>query len=141
MRALLALAALLALLGPALIVEATLGDNGLTTYTGRTREPNTLVFGNEMVSEQAWEGTLSLTKDILKGTWKPLKNDPPTEKKEVSSAECRVAALYHPGMLQARPGSIGSEHSSRAVQQEQSISLISPSAAGQEHKSGAGLIE
>jgi hypothetical protein len=53
MQALLALAALLALLGPGLLVGATFGDNGLTTYTGRKREPNTLVFGNDMVTEQA----------------------------------------------------------------------------------------
>jgi len=101
MRALLALAALLALLGPALMAKATLGDNGLTTYTGRKREPNTMVFGNDMVSEQAWEGTLSLTKDFLKGTWKPLKNDPPTEKKEVSQEvlSAGVAALFQPSTL------------------------------------------
>lgn len=53
MRALLALAVLAALLGPLVPVEATFGDNGLTTFTGRAREPNTLVFGNDMVTEQA----------------------------------------------------------------------------------------
>lgn len=53
MRALLALAVLVALLGPLVPVEATFGDNGLTTFTGRAREPDTLVFGTEMVTEQA----------------------------------------------------------------------------------------
>lgn len=53
MRALLALAVLVALIGHLVPVEATFGDNGLTTFTGRAREPNTLVFGNDMVTEQA----------------------------------------------------------------------------------------
>ena len=71
---------LLALCAPAL---ATLGDNGLTTYTGRKRAPHTLVFGNDMVTEQALQATLSLAKDLLKGAWRPMRNDPPTEKTEV----------------------------------------------------------
>jgi hypothetical protein len=81
MRALLLLAALLVLLGAA---DATYGDNGLTTYTGRKREPNTLVFGNDMVSQQATQATLSMAKDLLKGNWRPVRNDPPTPKREVS---------------------------------------------------------
>lgn len=86
MRALLLLAALLALLGAA---HATYGDNGLTTYTGRKREPNTLVFGNDMVSQQATQATLSMAKDLLKGNWRPVRNDPPTEKRKVGrSADC-----------------------------------------------------
>jgi hypothetical protein len=79
---LLALAVLLMLLGPA---AATFGDNGLTTYTGRKRSPNTMVFGNDMVTEQALQATLNFAKDVLKGTWRPSKNDPPTPKQEVGS--------------------------------------------------------
>jgi len=74
---------LLALLGPALAGMAGMGDNGLTTYTGRKREPNTLVFGNDMVSEQALQATLNIMKDVMKGSWKPTRNDPATEKAEV----------------------------------------------------------
>lgn len=82
---------LLALLGPAL---AGMGDNGLTTYTGRKREPNTLVFGNDMVTEQALQATLNIMKDVMKGSWKPTRNDPATEKTEVrgwhANGICRV---------------------------------------------------
>jgi hypothetical protein len=81
MRAImLALAVLLVLLGPA---AATFGDNGLGTYTGRKRSPNTMVFGNDMVTEQALQATLNFAKDVLKGNWRPVKNDPPTPKREV----------------------------------------------------------
>jgi hypothetical protein len=80
MRLALCLAVLLALTGSAL---ATLGDNGLTTYDGRKRAPNTLVFGNQMVIDQAVESTLRFTGDVLKGTWKPVPNDAATEKQEV----------------------------------------------------------
>jgi hypothetical protein len=80
MRDILSLAALLALFGSCL---AIMGDNGLVTYTGRSREPNTLVFGNDMVLEQAMQATMTFAKDILKGTWRPMKNDPSTEKREV----------------------------------------------------------
>ena len=46
MRAVLCTVALLALAGQAFGI-LPLGDNGMTTYTGRKREPNTLVFGNQ----------------------------------------------------------------------------------------------
>ena len=82
MRAVLVLVAALSLLG---LASAGLGDNGLTTYTGRTREPNTLVFGQDMVSEQALQATLSYAKDVFKGVWRPAKNDPATPKQEVSA--------------------------------------------------------
>ena len=86
MRAImLALAVLLVLLGPA---AATFGDNGLGTYTGRKRSPNTMVFGNDMVTEQALQATLNFAKDVLKGNWRPVKNDPPTPKQEVRRLSC-----------------------------------------------------
>lgn len=78
--ALFALAALL-LAGPAL---ASLGDNGMTTYNGRTRDEDVLVFGNQLVIDQAFGATMDLTQQMLTGTYKPSKNDPPTDKKEVS---------------------------------------------------------
>lgn len=81
MRAILLWVLLTLLAAPVL---ATLGDNGMATYTGRMREPNTLVFGNEMVVDQAMKSTLQFASDVLKGTWKPVPNDPATEKKEVS---------------------------------------------------------
>ena len=81
MRAVLALLALALLAGPAV---ATFGDNGLTTYTGRKRENNTLVFGNDMVIQQAVQAHLSFFKDIMKGTFSPSRNDPAIAKHEVS---------------------------------------------------------
>lgn len=64
---------------------ATLGDNGMTTYDGRKREGDTLVFGNQLVVDQAFGATMDLTQQMLTGTWKPARNDPPTEKKEVGT--------------------------------------------------------
>ncbi|KAF8065440.1 F-box protein [Scenedesmus sp. PABB004] len=81
--ALCALAALL-LAGPAL---ATLGDNGMTTYNGRTYQPNTLTFGNQLVVDNAMKATLDLTEAMLTGTYKAVPNDPGTEKKVVD-LEC-----------------------------------------------------
>jgi len=63
----------------------------MTTYTGRKREPNTLVFGNQMVVDQGVNAMLELTKQMLTGTWKPVPNDPATQKKEVSGV-CRRPA-------------------------------------------------
>ena len=80
MRALLFAVALLALAGPAL---GSLGDNGMTTYTGRKREPNTLVFGNQMVVDQGVNAMLEMTKQSLTGTWHAQPNEPATEKVEV----------------------------------------------------------
>lgn len=80
MRALLLAVALLALAGP---VFGSLGDNGMATYTGRKREPNTLVFGNQMVIDQGVNAMLELTKAMFTGTMKATPNDPATEKKEV----------------------------------------------------------
>jgi hypothetical protein len=80
MRALFCLAALLALAGPA---WATLGDNGMTTYNGRKREENTVVFGNQLVVDLMATTTVRFAADLLKGTFKPTPNAPATEKKEV----------------------------------------------------------
>ena len=80
MRALFCLAALLALAGSAF---ATMGDNGMTTYTGRKREPNTVVFGNQLVIDLMATSTVGFAADLLKGTFKPVPNAPATEKKEV----------------------------------------------------------
>lgn len=82
MRAVLCTVALLALAGQAFGI-LPLGDNGMTTYTGRKREPNTLVFGNQMVVDQGMQAVFDLTKQVLTGTWKATPNDPATEKKEV----------------------------------------------------------
>jgi hypothetical protein len=62
---------------------ATLGDNGMTTYDGRTRANNTLVFGNQLVIDNAVRAGLEFTQAVLTGTYKPERNDPPTEKKKV----------------------------------------------------------
>lgn len=63
----------------------------MTTYTGRKREPNTLVFGNQMVVDQGVNAMLDLTKQMLTGTWKPTANDPATEKKEVGTSAAFAA--------------------------------------------------
>lgn len=83
MRAALVAVALLALTASAL-ASLPLGDNGMTTYTGRKREPNTMVFGNQMVVDQGVNAMLELTKQVLTGTVKAVPNDPATEKTEVS---------------------------------------------------------
>jgi hypothetical protein len=62
---------------------ASLGDNGMTTYTGRTMQPNTLVFGNGLILERATGATLDMMQKLLTGTWRPTRNDPPTEKRKV----------------------------------------------------------
>lgn len=80
MRLLVCLAVLLALTGPAL---ASKGDNGMTTYDGRKRAPNTVVFGNQLIMDLTWESTLGFLADLAKGTYKPVANAPATEKKEV----------------------------------------------------------
>jgi hypothetical protein len=100
MRASLVAVALLALaVSPAL---ATLGDNGMTTYTGRKREANTLVFGNEYLVNQAMAATMEFTRDVLKGTWKPTRNQPATEKQEVRAVVLvAVAAGQHAGSTAA----------------------------------------
>jgi hypothetical protein len=36
------------------------------------------------------QATLNFAKDVLKGTWKPVRNDPPTEKQEVGP----VGSMY-----------------------------------------------
>lgn len=82
MRSALFAVALLALTASAL-ASLPLGDNGMTTYTGRKREANTLVFGNQMVVDQGMNAVMELTKQMLTGTWKPTRNDPATEKKDV----------------------------------------------------------
>jgi hypothetical protein len=72
-------AALLAV-SPAL---AVLGDNGMTTYDGRPMAPNTLVFGRGMALDKAVDSALTLTRDVLTGTFQPMRNEPATEKQEV----------------------------------------------------------
>lgn len=62
---------------------ATLGDNGMTTYNGRSRQNNTLVFGNQLIIDQAANAMFDFTQKFLTGTVKIYQNDPPTEKKEV----------------------------------------------------------
>lgn len=84
MRSLLFLAALLALAAPAL---ASLGDNGMETYSGRKRAPNTVVFGNQMVIDLAVQSSVGFAAELLKGTFKPTPNQPATEKKEIT-LEC-----------------------------------------------------
>lgn len=81
MRLLPCLAVLLALTGPAF---ASKGDNGMTTYDGRKRAPNTVVFGNQLVVDLTWESALGFVADLAKGTFKPVPNAPHTEKNEVS---------------------------------------------------------
>ncbi|KAF6259716.1 hypothetical protein COO60DRAFT_1511685 [Scenedesmus sp. NREL 46B-D3] len=66
---------------------ATLGDNGMTTYTGRTRQSDTLVFGNQLVIDNAMAATFDLTEQMLTGTYTAHRNDPATEKKVVE-LEC-----------------------------------------------------
>lgn len=66
---------------------ATLGDNGMTTYTGRKRAENSLVFGNQLVIDNAMAATFDLTEQMLTGTYTAHKNDPATEKKVVE-LEC-----------------------------------------------------
>lgn len=83
MRSALIAVALLALTASAL-ASLPLGDNGMTTYTGRKREANTLVFGNQMVVDQGMNAVMELTKQMLTGTWKPTRNDPATPKTDVS---------------------------------------------------------
>lgn len=83
MRSLLFLAALLALAAPAF---ASLGDNGMETYSGRKRAPNTVVFGNQMVIDLAVQSSVGFAAELLKGTFKPTPNQPATEKKEVSNS-------------------------------------------------------
>lgn len=75
--------ALLALSASSALASLPLGDNGMTTYTGRKREPNTLVFGNQMVVDQGMNAVIELTKQMLTGTVKPVPNDPATKKEEV----------------------------------------------------------
>lgn len=79
--AILSVAAVLLLALPAAM--ATLGDNGMTTYTGRVRAPNTLVFGNQLIVDRATDATLDMMQKLLTGTWKPTRNDPPTPKRKV----------------------------------------------------------
>jgi hypothetical protein len=70
----------------------------MTTYTGRKREANTLVFGNQMVVDQGVNAMLELTKQMLTGTWKAVPNDPATEKKEVGApAACDTGCCCGPG--------------------------------------------
>lgn len=89
MRSLLFLAALLALAAPAF---ASLGDNGMETYSGRKRAPNTVVFGNQLVIDLAVQSSVGFAAELLKGTFKPTPNQPATEKKEVSRVWIK---LYH----------------------------------------------
>lgn len=67
----------------------------MTTYTGRKREPNTLVFGNQMVVDQGVNAMLELTKQFLKGTVKAVPNDPATPKTEVT-LECLNSVAPEP---------------------------------------------
>lgn len=90
MKAVLFTVAALLLASPAF---ATLGDNGMTTYTGRTRAPETLVFGNQLVIDQAVGATLDLTKQMLTGTYRPTQNEAATEKKEVCRCKGRLHAI------------------------------------------------
>lgn len=69
----------------------------MTTYTGRKREPNTLVFGNQMVVDQGVNAMLELTKQMLTGTWKPVANDPATEKKGVRGVCLLVSVIQQHG--------------------------------------------
>lgn len=92
MKAVLSAAVLLALAGPVFSI-LPLGDNGMTTYTGRKREPNTLVFGNQMVVDQGVNAMLELTKQMLSHTWKPTPNDPATEKTEVRISQMKDSGL------------------------------------------------
>jgi hypothetical protein len=77
---LLCLAALLALTVPAF---ATLGDNGMKTYDGRSRQPNTVVFGNQQIVDLAASSSLGFVAELAKGTFKPVPNQPATEPTEV----------------------------------------------------------
>jgi hypothetical protein len=64
---------------------ATLGDNGMTTYNGRTRQNDTLVFGNQLIIDNAMAATFNIAEQMLTGTYTAHKNDPATEKEVVSS--------------------------------------------------------
>jgi hypothetical protein len=63
---------------------ATLGDNGMTTYNGRTRQNDTLVFGNQLIIDNAMAATFDIAEQMLTGTYQAYKNDPATEKEVVS---------------------------------------------------------
>lgn len=103
MKALLFAAAALLLVGPAL---ATLGDNGMTTYTGRKRANNTLIFGNELVINQAVDYAAKLAAQGLTGTWQPFKNDAAVEKKEVRPLRaCAPSATLEPSRIARANGS------------------------------------
>eukprot|EP00775_Hariotina_reticulata_P003867 gene3867-4122_t len=91
--AILGVAAVLLLALPAAM--ATLGDNGMTTYTGRVRAPNTLVFGNQLIVDRATEATLDMMQKVLTGTWKPTRNDPPTPKRKIDLS-CLNSVAPHP---------------------------------------------
>ena len=121
MRASLFAVALLALAGSAL-ASLPLGDNGMTTYTGRKREANTLVFGNQMVVDQGVNAMLELTKQMLTGTWKATANDPATEKKEVRGplpAAAAAAALGQGIQLGQLSGPRTRQHQHTCRQQKQ----------------------
>lgn len=79
----LCLAALLALTVPAF---ATLGDNGMKTYNGRSRAPNTVVFGNQQIVDLAASASIGFAADLAKGTFKPTPNQPATKPEPVSLA-------------------------------------------------------
>lgn len=55
----------------------------METYNGRKREPNTVVFGNQLVVDLAASSTLGFAAELMKGTFKPVPNAPATEPTEV----------------------------------------------------------
>jgi hypothetical protein len=63
---------------------ASLGDNGMVTYSGRGRQPNTLVFGNQLLIDNVVQATLDTAGQMLLGTWRPTPNEPATDPAEVS---------------------------------------------------------
>lgn len=56
----------------------------METYNGRKREPNTVVFGNQLVVDLAASASLGFAAELMKETFKPVPNAPATEPKEVS---------------------------------------------------------
>jgi len=66
-----------------------IGDDGKTTYTGRARESNTLVFGNQMVAESMALGMTTAVKGLVNGRL----NFAPPAPKNVPIRDVQVSCL------------------------------------------------
>ena len=79
----------------------TLGDNGKVTLSGRARANNTIVFGSEVLMQQALVRTAKIMTDMAQGKLSlPAPYAKDTPRKEVQSRSTPFKAALH-GLLPA----------------------------------------